>query len=96
MKNNPKEQKRDKKIVAVSIISIAANVVLASFKATAGIVSGSISIILDAVNNLSDALSSIITIIGTKLSLKPCPALCDPMGCRFPGSSVHGILQEKY
>lgn len=71
MKNNPKEQKRDKKIVAVSIISIAANVVLASFKATAGIVSGSISIILDAVNNLSDALSSIITIIGTKLSLKP-------------------------
>ena len=71
MKNNPKEQKRDKKIVTVSIISIAANVVLASFKATAGIVSGSISIILDAVNNLSDALSSIITIIGTKLSLKP-------------------------
>ncbi len=71
MKNNPKEQKRDKKIVTVSIISIAANVVLASFKATAGLVSGSISIILDAVNNLSDALSSIITIIGTKLSLKP-------------------------
>lgn len=71
MKNNAKEQKRDKKIVTVSIISIAANVVLASFKATAGIVSGSISIILDAVNNLSDALSSIITIIGTKLSLKP-------------------------
>ena len=71
MKNNPKEQKRDKKIVAVSIISIAANVVLASFKAAAGLVSGSISIILDAVNNLSDALSSIITIIGTKLSLKP-------------------------
>ena len=71
MKNNTKEIQRDKKIVTVSIISIAANVVLASFKATAGIVSGSISIILDAVNNLSDALSSIITIIGTKLSLKP-------------------------
>ncbi|MBO4386031.1 MAG: cation transporter, partial [Treponema sp.] len=71
MKNNTKEIQRDKKIVTVSIVSIAANVVLASFKATAGIFSGSISIILDAVNNLSDALSSIITIIGTKLSLKP-------------------------
>lgn len=47
-----------------------ANVALAAFKAVVGIASSSISIILDAVNNLSDALSSIITIIGIKLAGK--------------------------
>ena len=28
-------------------------------------------------------------------SLKSCPALCYPMGCSLPGSSVHGILQAR-
>ena len=28
-------------------------------------------------------------------SLQSCPALCDPMGCSLPGSSVHGILQTR-
>ena len=28
-------------------------------------------------------------------SLQPCPALCDPMDCSPPGSSVHGILQAR-
>lgn len=35
-----------------------------------GLISNSIAIVLDAVNNLSDALSSLITIVGTKLSSK--------------------------
>ncbi len=61
---------RQKKIARTSIISILANIALASFKALVGFSSASISIILDAVNNLSDALSSIITIIGIKLSAK--------------------------
>lgn len=61
---------RDKKIIKVSIFGIIVNVVLVLFKALIGIIAGSIAIILDAVNNLSDALSSIITIIGTKLSGK--------------------------
>ena len=61
---------REKKIARTSIISILANIALASFKALVGFSSASISIILDAVNNLSDALSSIITIIGIKLSAK--------------------------
>ena len=26
---------------------------------------------------------------------QPCPTLCNPMGCRPPGSSVHGILQAR-
>lgn len=43
---------------------------LAVFKAVIGILSNSIAVTLDAVNNLSDALSSIITVIGTKLAGK--------------------------
>lgn len=59
---------RNKIIIQTSIIGILANVFLASFKAIVGILSHSIAIILDAVNNLSDAASSLITIIGTKLA----------------------------
>lgn len=59
---------REKVIVRTGIIGILANVFLAGFKAVIGFVSGSIAITLDAVNNLSDALSSVITIISTKLA----------------------------
>ena len=59
---------REKIIVQTSIIGIAANVALAAFKAVVGLLSNSIAVVLDAVNNLSDAISSIITIAGTKLS----------------------------
>lgn len=62
---------RQKVIVRTSIIGILANVFLAGFKAVVGLISNSISVVLDAVNNLSDALSSVITIIGAKLSTKP-------------------------
>ena len=61
---------RNKKIVQTSLLGIAVNIVLVIFKAIVGVIANSIAIILDAVNNLSDALSSIITIIGTKLSEK--------------------------
>lgn len=61
---------RQKIIVRTSIIGILANVLLAGFKAVVGLLANSISIVLDAVNNLSDALSSVITIIGAKLSAK--------------------------
>jgi len=61
---------RDKIIVRTSIIGIIANVFLASFKAVVGVLSSSIAIVLDAVNNLSDVMSSVITIIGTKLARK--------------------------
>ena len=61
---------RNKEIVKVSIIGIIANLLLASFKAIVGIIAGSIAIVLDAVNNTSDAASSIITIVGTKLASK--------------------------
>ena len=61
---------RDKVIIKTSIYGIIVNIVLVAFKATVGLIANSIAIILDAVNNLTDALSSIITIIGTKLSNK--------------------------
>ncbi len=61
---------RDKVIVKTSIIGIVTNIFLVIFKATIGLLSNSIAVILDAVNNLSDALSSVITIIGTKLANK--------------------------
>ena len=61
---------REKIIIRTSILGILANIFLAAFKAAVGFASHSIAITLDAVNNLSDALSSIITIVGTKLSSK--------------------------
>ena len=59
---------REKTIVRTSIIGIVANVFLAAFKAVIGLAANSIAIVLDAVNNISDAGSSLITIIGTKLA----------------------------
>ena len=61
---------REKTIIRTSIIGIVANVFLAVFKAAVGLMSHSIAIVLDAVNNISDAGSSLITIIGTKLAGK--------------------------
>ena len=62
---------RERTIMRTSIIGIVGNVILAAFKVAVGTLSNSIAIVLDAVNNLSDALSSLITIIGTKLSRRP-------------------------
>ncbi len=66
-------------IVRISIIGIIANVLLAAFKAFVGMMSNSVAVVMDAVNNLSDALSSVITIIGTKLAGKK-PDRKHPLG----------------
>lgn len=73
MKENNKRTAigRDKVIIKTSIIGIVVNVFLVVFKIVIGFLSGSIAIILDAINNLSDALSSIITIVGMKLAMRP-------------------------
>ncbi len=70
MQNRPSraELSREKVIVRTSVIGIIANVLLAAFKAVIGLFSHSIAIVLDAVNNISDAGSSLITIVGTKLA----------------------------
>ena len=62
---------RSSQIIKTSWIGIATNVLLAGFKAVVGILASSVAIVMDAVNNLSDALSSFITIVGTKLSQRP-------------------------
>ena len=69
---------REKTIVKTSVIGIVANLLL-GFKAFVGLMSNSIAIILDAVNNLSDALSSVVTIIGAKLGAKQ-PDKKHPLG----------------
>ena len=61
---------RDNKIIKTSVFGILVNVLLVAFKGFVGFLANSVAVILDAVNNLSDALSSVITIIGTKLSGK--------------------------
>lgn len=70
---------REKAIVKTSVTGIITNVFLAGFKAAAGIVSNSIAVTLDAVNNLSDALSSVVTVIGAKLGAKQ-PDKKHPLG----------------
>ncbi|MBR4457350.1 MAG: cation transporter [Clostridia bacterium] len=65
-----RETNRDRTIIRTSIIGILANVFLAAFKAVVGLTANSIAIVMDAVNNLSDAASSVITIVGTKLAGK--------------------------
>ncbi|MBR0518011.1 MAG: cation transporter, partial [Firmicutes bacterium] len=73
------EKNRDQIIIRTSITGIIANVFLAAFKAFVGMASHSVAVVMDAVNNLSDALSSLITIIGTKLAGRA-PDKKHPMG----------------
>ena len=63
-------ENRSKAIVRTSVIGILTNLGLVAVKAFIGFLAVSVSIIMDAVNNLSDVLSSVITIVGTKLSQK--------------------------
>ncbi len=61
---------REKVIIRTSMVGIITNIMLAVFKAIVGIIAGSIVVVLDALNNLSDVISSVVTIIGTKLAGK--------------------------
>lgn len=64
------QTERGRTIIRTSVIGILANLFLASFKAVVGLTANSIAIVMDAVNNLSDAASSVITIVGTRLAGK--------------------------
>ncbi len=57
-------------IITTGIIGIIMNLLLSLSKIIIGVVSNSIAITSDAINNLSDAVSSIVTIIGTKMASK--------------------------
>lgn len=79
MADNTNTVSREKIIVKTGIIGIIANVFLASFKAIIGIAIHSTAMVLDAVNNFSDVLSSVVTIIGTKIASKK-PDYKHPLG----------------
>lgn len=64
------DRERNRKISMVSGVGVGANIMLSVIKATAGVWSGSAALISDAVNNLTDSASSLVTIIGTKLASK--------------------------
>lgn len=69
--NREKETIRDRLIVRTSVVGIVTNLCLVAFKMLVGLMANSIAIVLDAMNNLSDALSSVLTILGTKLAGRP-------------------------
>ena len=96
MKNEDlaKTSSRDAVIVRTSIIGILANVFLAAFKAVVGLTANSIAIVMDAVNNLTDAAGSVITIVGTKLAGKEADKVGVPMDerefhCRGEFKGLH-------
>jgi len=59
---------------AASLIGVGANVLLFVLKMIVGMISGSVAITADAVNNLSDASSSIVSLMGFRLASKPADA----------------------
>lgn len=76
---NNKERARERIIYKTGLIGIVTNILLAGFKAAVGIFSNSIAIVLDAVNNLSDVISSVVTILGVKIAKKS-PDKKHPLG----------------
>ena len=55
----------------VSIVGIVLNILLSVFKLIAGTLTGAIAITADAINNLSDAGSQIVSLVSFKISAKP-------------------------
>lgn len=79
LQSNPKQSshtllktqaRRSRQIVQASFVTIAANALLSGLKFAIGFASHSQAVLSDAANNLGDALSSFVTIIGTRLSQK--------------------------
>ena len=63
--------KRVKYGMTAGVLGIVSNVVLCAAKLIVGFIGNSITIIADAVNNLSDAASSVITVFGFRISARP-------------------------
>ncbi|MBO7344535.1 MAG: cation transporter, partial [Clostridia bacterium] len=66
--DNNKMKKRSDVGKRAGLIGIIANIVLASSKLIIGVLSASMSIIADALNNFTDGISSVVTLIGFKLA----------------------------
>lgn len=59
---------RHERIVGASIVGVIINLVFVALKALIGLASGSVSVLVDAVNNLTDVLSAVVTLVGVKLA----------------------------
>ena len=71
-KGDPKQpQVRAKTGKLSGFVGIICNILLCGFKMFVGFVSGAVSITADAMNNLSDATSSVVTLVGFRLAEKP-------------------------
>ncbi|MGN0523548.1 MAG: cation diffusion facilitator family transporter [Eubacterium sp.] len=70
-KRKSKNNLRNTLGIMSGIVGIFCNLLLFTIKLVLGILTGSVSITADALNNLSDAASNIVTIVGTRLSVKP-------------------------
>ena len=77
------ELNRNKAIVKTGTVGIIGNLLLSISKGIIGLLTNSIAILLDAVNNITDVASSVITIIGTKLASKQ-PDKKHPFGHESP------------
>ena len=66
-----KDNSREKQGSFASIVGIIVNFLLSGLKLTAGLISASVAITADALNNLSDAGASAVTLISFKLASKP-------------------------
>ena len=70
-KNTDDGQVRENYGIFAGIVGIAANVLLFAAKAVIGLLAGSIAVLADAFNNMTDAVSSIISLVGAKLANRP-------------------------
>lgn len=59
---------RHERIVGASVAGVVINLVLVALKTLMGVMSGSVSVLTDAVNNLTDVLSAVVTLLGVKLA----------------------------
>ena len=73
-KNLSELKKRERYGIVSGIVGILCNIILSVSKFFIGVISNSVSIMADGINNLSDASSNIVTILGTKLANKPVDA----------------------
>ena len=65
------EKNREKLVILTGVMGLSINLIAFLLKIVVGFLSNSVAIISDAINNLSDSLSSLVTIFGTKIASKP-------------------------
>ncbi|WP_138160283.1 cation diffusion facilitator family transporter [Peptoniphilus catoniae] len=70
-KYNTKDENRTKITMLSAIYGLMFNILLAAFKVVLSIITNSVSILGDAINNITDCLSSVVTFVGAKLSHMP-------------------------